>query len=138
MKLVNPTPRQKFSGFAEKLVQRLALLMGGLTFSVVMVLLFFGGTLYVMLAGFAAAAGVVHWFDGPPALAIILGILFAFMAIPSGGGLFLFLGAFLGATYAWGWNTLLALLVFLPGLILIPLGFLAAATVAVRSQVFRR
>lgn len=138
MKLVNPTPFQKLRRVGESVVQRLALIMGGITFSAAMVLLFFGGALYVMLAGFAAAAGLVHLFDGPHALAIILGILFSFMAIPSGGGLLLFVAAFFGATYAWDWSWIISLIVFLPGLALIPLGFLTAAALALKSRAFHR
>lgn len=138
MKVVNPKPLQKLNDIGDKLLKSFAVLVGGITFSAAMVILFFGGVLYAMLAGFAAAAGVVHMFDGPHALAIILGIIFSFMAIGSGAGLLLFIAAFFGAVYAWDWSWPIALIIFLPGLALIPLGFLAAAAIAVKSQVFKR
>jgi hypothetical protein len=138
MKLVNPTPGQKLRNVGQRIIQRFGLVAGGLTFSVAMVLLFFGGALYAMLAGFAAAAGVVHLFDGPTALAIILGIVFAFMAVTGGTGILLFGGAFLGAVYAWEWSWPIALIIFLPGIALIPLGFLAAVAMAAKSQFARR
>jgi hypothetical protein len=138
MKTVNPQPLEKLRNVGDTVLKRFALLVGGLTFSAAMVLLFFGGALYAMLAGFAAAAGVVHLFDGPHALAIILGIVFSLMAIQSGAGMLLFFAAFFGAVYAWDWSWPIALIVFLPGLALIPLGFLAAAALAVKASLFRR
>ena len=138
MKLVNPTPQQKLRNIGQSAVTKLSTILGGVTFATAMVLLFFGGALYAMLAGFASAAGVVHLFDGPHWLAILLGIIFSFMAIQSGAGLLLFATAFLGAVYAWDWNWLLALIVFLPGFALIPLGFLAAAALAAKTALSRK
>lgn len=138
MKTVNPTPLAKMRNVGDTVLKRFALVVGGVTFSTAMVLLFFGGALYAILAGFASAAGVVHLFDGPHWLAIILGFIFSFMAIQAGAGIILFLAAFLGAVYAWDWHWLIALIIFLPGLVLIPLGFLAAAAITAKATLSRR
>lgn len=138
MKIVNPSPTQKFKGFTEAFNRKLTMLFGAAAVSVILMLFFFGGVIYAVLAGFAAAAGVVHLFDGPTFVAILLGFVFAFLAMQPGVHLLLFITAFLGATYAWEWNGLIAFIVFLPGLFFIPLAFFAAAVLGIRNYTILR
>ncbi len=133
MKTVNPSPLQKLKDIGEAVTRRLTLVFGAAAASIMLFLFFFGGVFYAILAGFAAAAGVVHMFGGPTWLAILLGAFLAFMAMQPGIHLLLFIAAFLGATYAWEWNSLLAFIVFLPGLFFIPLAFFAAAILGFRN-----
>lgn len=138
MKTVNPSPTEKLKRLGDTLTRKLTLIFGTAAVSILMLLFFFGGALYAILAGFAAAAGVVHLFNGPTFLAILLGIIFAFLAMQPGVHLLLFIAAFLGAAYAWDWNGLLAFIVFLPGLFFIPLAFLAATVLGIRNYAILR
>ncbi|RYG60829.1 MAG: hypothetical protein EON60_05730 [Alphaproteobacteria bacterium] len=133
MKTINPSALQKVRNLGDALVRKLTLLFGTAAVSVFMVLFFFGGALYAVLAGFAAAAGVVHMFNGPTFLAVILGFVFAVLAMQPGLHLLLFIAAFFGAMYAWGWHGLVAFIVFMPGFFFIPLAVLAAAVAGFRG-----
>ncbi len=138
MKTVNPSPVQKLKGFGDAITRKLTVIFGTAAVSMLMLLFFFGGALYAILAGFAAAAGVVHMFNGPTFVAILLGFIFTFFAMQPGIHLLLFIAAFFGATYAWDWNGLLAFVIFLPGFFFVPLAFLAATVLGIRNYTIMR